>query len=141
MATVFSRIIAGELPGHLVWADDDVVAFLSIAPLTPGHTLVVPRQEIDLWTDAPPALQAAVFRAAAAVGVAVRTAFDAPRAGLVVAGFEVPHLHVHVFPAWSMRQFDFASAHPEPDAGRLADAASRIRAALRAAGRTEVTGD
>ncbi|MDN5760154.1 MAG: HIT family protein, partial [Tomitella sp.] len=56
MATVFSKIIAGELPGRFVWADESVVAFLTIAPVSMGHTLVVPREEVDNWQDVDPAL-------------------------------------------------------------------------------------
>lgn len=110
MATVFTRIIDGELPGRVVWSGDDVVAFLTIAPLTAGHTLVVPRAEVDSWTDLEPELLASVMTVARTIGRAVQRAFDAPRAGLVVAGFEVPHMHVHVFPAWQMGDFDFSRA-------------------------------
>jgi diadenosine tetraphosphate (Ap4A) HIT family hydrolase len=130
MPTVFSMIIAGELPGRFVHQDDEVVAFLSIAPLTPGHTLVVPRAEVDDWTTLDPALWSHLMGVAARIGAAVRTAFDAPRAGLVVAGFEVPHAHVHVFPARGMADFDFANARPDTPASELDDAHQRLLAAL-----------
>lgn len=97
MPTIFSRIISGELPGRIVWSDDRVAAFLTIAPLTPGHTLVVPRAEVEEWTELDPELAAHVFAVAHTIGRALKKAFDAPRVGLVVAGFEVPHAHVHVF--------------------------------------------
>ena len=130
MTTVFTRIIAGELPGRFVYRDDEVVAFLSIAPLTTGHTLVVPVAEVDDWTTLDPALWGRVMSVARRIGAAVRTAFDAPRAGLVIAGFEVPHAHVHVFPARRMADFDFAKArHDVPDA-EFDDAQRRIRNAL-----------
>lgn len=131
MASVFSRIIAGELPGQFVWRDDDVVAFLSVAPLTPGHTLVVPRVEVDRWTDLPADLLGRCLDVARLVGQAVTRAFSAPRAGLVAAGFEVPHTHFHVFPAWGMADFDFGRAAPLGDPGELAGPAGRIRKALR----------
>ncbi|GGQ59433.1 HIT family protein [Couchioplanes azureus] len=111
MPTIFSRIINGELPGRIVWSDDQVAAFLTIAPLTPGHTLVVPRAEVDEWTDLEPGLLAHVMTVAHTVGAALKRAFDAPRVGLVVAGFEVPHAHVHVFPAREMADFDFAKVN------------------------------
>ncbi|GIF72569.1 HIT family protein [Asanoa siamensis] len=130
MASVFSQIIAGDLPGRFVHRDDDVVAFLSIAPLTPGHTLVVPRAEVDDWTTLDPALWSHVTAVAARIGAAVRRAFDAPRAGLVIAGFEVPHAHVHVFPARGMADFDFANVRHDVPAAELDDAQARIRAAL-----------
>lgn len=134
MASVFSRIIAGELPGAFLWQDDSVVAFLSIAPLIPGHTLVVPRQEIDQWTDLPGELRTHLFDVAQTIGRAVQHAWDAPRAGLIVAGFEVPHAHLHVFPAWHMGHFDFAAAHPLDDAGELTAPAERVRTSLRELG-------
>ncbi|MBF8171768.1 HIT family protein [Streptomyces olivaceus] len=130
MTTLFSRIIAGELPGHFVWQDPEVVAFLSIAPLRPGHTLVVPRREVDRWTDADGALLTRCFEVAQAVGQGVQQAWNAPRAGLVVAGFEVPHLHIHVAPVWDMSDFDFSKAEQEDDPSVLAEAAAKLRAAL-----------
>lgn len=129
MPTLFSRIIDGELPGRFVLREPEVVAFLSIAPLRPGHTLVVPTREVDRWTDLEPAEFTALMRVAHLVGRAVRTAWDAPRAGLIVAGFEVPHAHIHVFPSWGMDDFDFDRAKPVPDQ-ELDEAAEMIRAAL-----------
>ena len=72
MASIFSKIIAGEIPGRFVWQDDDVVAFLTIAPVTQGHTLVVPREEIDQWQDVDGAVFAKVTAVAQIVGQAVR---------------------------------------------------------------------
>jgi diadenosine tetraphosphate (Ap4A) HIT family hydrolase len=130
MSSVFSKILAGELPGRFVWQDDDVAAFLSIAPLRPGHTLVVPRREVDQWTAADPALFARCTAVAHTIGRAIQRAWDAPRVGLVVAGFEVPHLHFHVFPTWGMDDFDFGRVDQNPDPAALDEAADRIRAAL-----------
>jgi len=129
MATVFTRIINGELPGRFVYTDDLVVAFLSIMPLTAGHTLVVPRQEVDQWTDAGEPLLHHCMDVAGRIGNAAKQAFGAPRAGLVIAGLEVPHLHVHVFPAWSLEDFSFARVKPATDA-ELDEAAARLRTAL-----------
>ncbi|WP_432972448.1 HIT family protein [Dactylosporangium sp. CA-233914] len=130
MSSVFSKILAGELPGRFVWQDDDVAAFLSIAPLRPGHTLVVPRQEVDQWTAAENGLFTKCAQVAQRIGQAVQRAWDAPRAGLIVAGFEVPHMHLHVFPTWGMGDFDFARVDQNPDPAALDDAAARIRTAL-----------
>jgi diadenosine tetraphosphate (Ap4A) HIT family hydrolase len=129
MATVFTRIINGELPGRFVYTDELAVAFLSITPVTAGHTLVVPRAEIDQWTDAPEELLQHCLGVARRIGNAAKGAFGAPRAGLVIAGLEVPHLHVHVFPAWTMENFDFARAKPASGT-ELDNAAERLRAAL-----------
>ncbi|MEU6606401.1 HIT family protein [Streptomyces shenzhenensis] len=137
MATVFSQILAGELPARFVWQDDEVAAFLSIAPLTPGHTLVVPRREVDQWTDADGELLAHCMTVAQAIGRGVRRAWDAPRAGVVIAGFEVPHMHIHVAPTWGMSDFDFSKATVETDEAALDDAATRLRTALRELGFAE----
>ncbi|QNP68708.1 HIT family protein [Streptomyces roseirectus] len=134
MSTLFTRILTGELPGRFVWEDEKAAAFLSIAPLTPGHTLVVPRQEVDRWTDADGELLAHCVSVAQKIGQGVRKAWDAPRAGLIIAGFEVPHMHIHVAPAWDMGDFDFSKAEVEKDETKLDEAADRLRAALRELG-------
>ena len=134
MTTVFSRVIAGDLPARFVWSDEHAVAFLSVNPLGPGHTLVVPRLEVDQWTDAPPALVAHLTTVAHAVGAAVKAVWAPPRVGLLVAGFEVPHLHVHVFPAWDMRAFDFANAAKTVDDAEQDAHRDTLRSTLRAAG-------
>jgi histidine triad (HIT) family protein len=134
MTTVFSRIIAGELPARFVWSDDRAVAFLSVNPLGPGHTLVVPREEVDQWVDAAPDLLAHLTAVAHAVGAAVRAVWQPRRVGLLVAGFEVPHLHVHVFPAADMAAFDFANAAATVDAAEQDGHAAALRAALQDAG-------
>ena len=130
MASVFTRVIDGELPGRFVHRDERVVAFLSIAPLAPGHTLVVPRAEVDDWTTLDPELWQHVMAVAARIGAAVKTAFDAPRAGMIIAGFEVPHTHVHVFPARGLGDFDFRNARQDVPAEEMDDAQRRILAAL-----------
>jgi histidine triad (HIT) family protein len=129
MPTVFTRIINGELPARFIYTDDLVVAFLSIAPLTAGHTLVVPREEVDQWTDAAEPLLHHCLNVARRIGNAAKQAFGAPRAGLVIAGLEVPHLHVHVFPAWALEDFSFTQAKQASD-DELDQAAARLRPAL-----------
>ncbi|MET8314522.1 HIT family protein [Rhodococcus erythropolis] len=131
MPSVFSAIINGDLPGRFVWEDDDVVAFLTIAPVTQGHVLVVPRAEVDQWQDVDPELFAKVTAVARTLGQAVRKAFDAPRAGLLVAGLEVPHLHVHVFPAYDMGNFDISGADTSPSPESLDEAQTKLKSALR----------
>lgn len=131
MASVFSAIIAGDIPGRFVWEDEDVVAFLTIAPVTPGHTLVVPRKEIDQWQDVDGDVFAKVAAVAQSIGKGVRKGWDAPRAGLLIAGIEVPHLHLHVFPAWEMGNFDISGADANPSAESLDEAAEILKTALR----------
>ncbi|HHX85389.1 MAG TPA: HIT family protein [Actinomycetales bacterium] len=131
MASVFSKIIAGELPGRFVWQDPEVVAFLTIAPVAQGHTLVVPRAEVDRWTDLEPALLTRLNEVAQAVGKAVIQGFGASRAGYLIAGFEVPHTHIHVFPANDMSGFDLALADPDTPAEESDAAADTLRRTLR----------
>jgi diadenosine tetraphosphate (Ap4A) HIT family hydrolase len=130
MATIFSKIINRELPGRFVYEDDEFAAFLTIEPMTPGHTLVVPRAEIDQWQDADPATYGRIMALSQRIGKAVIRAFDAPRAGLLIAGLEVPHLHVHVFPAYQLTDFGFANVDRNPSPESLDDAQARITAAL-----------
>ncbi|MEU0502880.1 HIT family protein [Nocardia sp. NPDC005998] len=134
MPSVFSAIIAGQLPGRFVWEDDEFVAFLTIAPVTQGHTLVVPRKEIDQWQDIDPGTFARLNGVAQKIGQAVREAWDAPRAGLLIAGLEVPHLHVHVFPAFTMGNFDISGAQHNPTPESLDEAQAKIKKALRELG-------
>lgn len=141
MASVFSLIINGDIPGRFVWKDDDVVSFLTINPVTDGHLLVVPRQEIDHWESVEPALFGKINTVAQTVGQAVKSAFDAPRIGLLIAGLEVPHLHVHVFPAWQIETFDLATADQDPDPAALDAVADKIRAKLREQGHEQYVSD
>ena len=134
MPSPFSLIIAGELPARFVWQDDEVVAFLTIAPIRPGHTLVVPRAEVDHWQSIDPDLFARCTSVAQKIGQAQQRAFDAPRVGMIIAGLEVPHVHLHVIPLWQMADLDFARADHNPQPADLDDAAERLRAALRKLG-------
>lgn len=132
MATVFSRIIAGELPGRFIYRDDTVVAFLSIGPVSWGHTLVVPVEEVDRWTDVEPRLWRHLNEVARLVGRAVVKVTRAPRAGYLIAGFEVPHTHIHVFGAHDMSGYLLNAVHvPDEEMDRARD---ELRAALRELG-------
>lgn len=130
MASIFTKIINRELPGRFVYEDDDVVAFLTIEPMTQGHTLVVPREEIDQWQGIDSAAFGRVMSVSQLIGKAVTKAFSAERAGLIIAGLEVPHLHVHVFPARNLSDFGFANVDRNPSEQSLDDAQARIKAAL-----------
>lgn len=134
MTTIFTRIIDGEIPGRFVWTDDECVAFLSADPLSTGHTLVVPRQEIDHWLDLDPALAGHLMRVSQVIGRAQREIFEPQRVGQMIQGFEVPHVHIHVWPVSSIADFDFAYADHDPDPAVMDDAAQRIREGLRSAG-------
>lgn len=132
--TIFSRIIDGELPGHIVWTDEHCAAFLSINPVTVGHALVVPRAEVDHWIDLPPELAAHLMAVARTVGAAQQRAFSPPRIGLEIAGFEVPHCHLHVLPIWGEDDLHLSRSARHVDPEDLAAAATAIRDALSASG-------
>jgi len=130
MASVFTMIMNREIPGRFVYEDDAVVAFLTIEPMTPGHTLVVPRDEIDNWQELEPAVLDRVMHVAQRIGKAVCAAFGSTRAGVIIAGLEVPHLHVHVFPAFNLTDFGFANVDRNPSPESLDAAQAKIIAAL-----------
>jgi histidine triad (HIT) family protein len=138
VASIFTRIIAGELPGRFVWKDDRAVAFLTIEPLRPGHTLVVPIQEVDHWIELEPSLAAHLFVVAQTIGRAQQRAFNPRRIGLSIVGIEVPHVHLHTVPIHAIADLDFSRADRKPNPADLDAAAAKIRAELRALGRTEV---
>lgn len=129
MATIFTKIIQGEIPGQVVWSDDVCAAFLDVAPLTRGHALVVPREEVDRWTDLDGSTMAHLMDVAARIGRAQLEVFGGERTGVIIQGFEVPHAHVHVFPASSPADFDLSSTlSPSPE--ELAEDGDRLRRAL-----------
>jgi len=134
MATVFTMIIRGELPGRFVWRDDRCVAFLSINPLRHGHALVVPVEEVDHWLDLDPELNAHLLGVAQKLGQAQMAAFSPTRVGLMIAGLEVPHVHLHVVPIDGVHDMDFANAAREADPAQLDAAREATVAALRDAG-------
>lgn len=138
MPSVFSRIIAGELPARFVWNDDRCVAFLSNRPLRPGHCLVVPRQEVDHWLDLDTSLLAHLVATAQMIGRAQMAGFKPARIGLMLAGLEVPHVHFHVVPIRGVHDLDFGNQDPSPVAAMMDRAAETIREELRRLGISEV---
>jgi histidine triad (HIT) family protein len=139
MASVFSRIIAGELPARFVWQDELCVVFLSIRPLRPGHALVVPRAEIDHWLDLDAALLDHLFETAQAIGKAQMAGFSPARIGVLLAGLEVPHCHIHVAPIRGVHDLDFGNQDPNPDPAMMDAAAATIRSELRKLGYKQVS--
>ncbi len=130
MASLFTRIIAREIPGRFVHEDDHCVAFLTIAPIRPGHTLVVPKAEIDDWLDLPPELAAHLFQVAQKVARGIREAFPCTKVGVMIAGLEVPHVHIHLTPIDEIGDMSFARQNDKATAAELDEAAEKIRAAL-----------
>lgn len=137
MASLFTKIIDGEIPGRFVWQDDVCVAFLTIEPLTDGHTMVVPRAEIEQWTEADDTTWAHVQQVAKVIGRAQQEEWAAPRVGMLLEGFLVPHLHVHVWPAFSPEDVDPHATMREVSDERFDEAARRLRERLTSQGHGE----
>lgn len=131
MPTVFTRIIDGELPGTFVWRDSEAVAFLSINPVQSGHTLVVPRAEVDHWIDLEPALAQHLTTVAQTIGRAQARVYTPLKVGVLIAGLEVPHVHVHLIPIVHGEADLHLDRATEVSPEQLATEADRIRAALR----------
>ncbi len=138
MASVFTQIINGDLPGQFVWQDDRCVGLLTIQPIRDGHVLVIPREEVNHWDDMEPALAGHVMQVAQQIAKALKKAYPARRVGLIVAGLEVPHTHLHVIPIDQMGDFDFSRA-TSPSAEALAEVAAKLRAVLRDMGHVETS--
>lgn len=130
MATLFTRIIEGDIPGRIVWRDTRAVAFMTIAPIKPGHVLVVPIEEVDHWLDASDELRHHLIDIAARIGTAQMEAFRPNRIGVIIAGLEVPHLHVHVIPMETEQDLNFANANPAATNAELEAATNQLRKAL-----------
>ena len=132
MPSVFTRIIEGELPGRFVYDDEKCVAFLSINPLKPGHTLVVPRVEVEHWIDLDPASWQHLTAVSQRIGQALQRAYEPAKVGMMLAGLEVPHVHVHLVPIEGMHDLDFANVEASPDPDALDRAQQTVRAAIEA---------
>lgn len=130
MPTLFTRIINGDLPGRFVYRDEKCVAFLTIAPLQPGHTLVVPIQEVDHWIDMPPELARHVFAVSQKIAAAIQKTFQPAKVGMAIAGLEVNHAHIHLIPINTIGDMNFANQQKDPDAAMMDDAQRRLQAAL-----------
>ncbi|MCX2841943.1 HIT family protein [Microbulbifer thermotolerans] len=136
MASIFTKIISGELPGHFVWRDDKAVAIMTIAPIKPGHCLVIPVQEVDHWDDVPADLAAHLMQVAQKVAKGLKAVYSPKRVGVMVAGLEVPHTHLHLIPVDALEDFDFSLQKPT-EAEQLAAESQKIRAALKELGYAE----
>ena len=132
--TLFTKIINLEIPGTFIYRDAFCVAFMTISPITTGHSLVVPIEEIDQWTDLPQTLNEHLFKISQIIGDATKRAFGCERIALVIAGYEIPHCHLHVIPSNSMADLEFANARTNVDRKELEQAANRIIVELRRAG-------
>ncbi len=132
MATIFTKIIEGDIPGTFVWRDDRCVAFMSINPLRPGHTLVVPIEEIDHWLDCPTDLRDHLMDVSQTIGQAISKVHSPEKVGMMIAGLEVPHMHIHLVPIDGVRDLDFANAAVSVERGALEEEAASLRYVLKA---------
>ncbi len=130
MATIFTRIINGEIPGRFVYRDDRVVAFLTIAPLKAGHTLVVPMQEVEHWIDLPADLAQHLFAVAQRIGAAINDVYRPAKVGMIIAGLEVPHVHIHLVPTWEIDDLNFEKQERNPDPAMMDETMRTLRAAV-----------
>lgn len=125
MATIFSRIAAGEIPSYRVAADENYYAFLDINPVQPGHTLVIPRREVDNIFDLSEEEYAGLQRFAYKVAKAIETAIPCRKVGVAVVGLEVPHAHIHLIPINNESDMDFKKKASVP-AGQMEKLAADI---------------
>ncbi len=130
MSSVFTKILAGDLPGHFLHRDEVCAVFLSINPICPGHALVVPREEVSHWLDLSPEVNSHLMKVAQRVGKAQMEVFQPARVGMIIAGFEVPHTHLHVVPINKESDLSFAKAASSVDHAELAELASRLSSRL-----------
>lgn len=124
--TIFSKIIAGEIPSYKCAEDDRFYAFLDISPLAQGHTLVVPRHEVDYYFDLPDDELAAMAVFAKRVAGAIREAFPCRKVGMAVLGLEVNHAHIHLVPLHTEGDMDFRKEKLQLDAETMKQTAARI---------------
>ena len=129
MASVFTLIIEGKIPGNFVYQDDIAVAILTIQPIREGHVLVIPRKEVDQWSDLDADTAAHLMKVSHKIANALKTIFPCTRIGLMIAGLEVPHTHIHLVPMDSMEDLSFEFAK-NANAENLKKTAEKIRAAL-----------
>ena len=130
MTTIFTRIIQGEIPGTFVYKDEACVAFMSINPMADGHVLVVPRDEVDHWVDLSPYIASHLFEVSHRISRALSVAFPCEKVGLIIAGYEVNHCHIHLIPTTNMGQLSFANAATSVERSALEAHAEKIKAAL-----------
>ncbi len=132
MASIFTRIIQGDIPCHKIAETDEFIAFLDVSPLSPGHTLLVPKVEIDKFFDLPTETITAMMPLAHEIATAQARAIDCMRVGMSVFGLEVPHAHMHLIPIRSGADMDFSKVREKFSDEEYAEIARNIRGHLRA---------
>ena len=130
MASIFTRIIQREIPGHIIAEDEENIAFLDINPLVMGHSLVIPKQEVDYIYDLNDDALTSLHLFAKKVARAIESVVDCERIGVAVMGLEVPHAHVHLVPLRTMDDLNFARPKLTPESAELAELADKIKQAF-----------
>ncbi|MFA0810134.1 HIT family protein [Microbulbifer epialgicus] len=140
MASIFTQIMNGDLPGHFIWRDDKAIAIMTISPIKPGHCLVIPVEEINHWDDVPADIAAHLMLVAQKVAKGLKATYSPKRVGVMIAGLEVPHTHLHLIPVDELTDFDFSLQKPATSE-QLAAEAEKIRVALKNLGYSEADCD
>ncbi len=130
MPTLFTRILNGDILGTFVYRDEVCAAFMSINPLADGHVLVIPVEEVDHWINLSPAQVQHLFAVSHRISQALESAFTCERVGMIIAGYEVNHCHIHLIPTQTIGQFNFANAADSVERTILEQHAQRIIQAL-----------
>ena len=130
MASIFSRIVAGEIPSYKVAEDDKFFAFLDINPLAKGHTLVIPKREVDYFFDLTDEEIGAMQVFAKKVATAIKAAFPCVKVGQAVLGLEVPHAHIHLVPMQSEKDMLFTNPKLKLTSEEFAEIAQKISSCL-----------
>jgi histidine triad (HIT) family protein len=130
MSTVFSKIVNGEIPAHIVAETTEFLAFLDVNPLVMGHVLVIPKKEIDYIFDMDEESYFGLTLFAKIVAQGLKDAFPCKKIGVAVIGLEVPHVHIHLIPMNQVNDMNFSKPKLSPTSDELAEAALRIKAAL-----------
>ena len=134
MATIFTQIINGEEPARFVWRDPRCVGFLSARPLRPGHTLLVPIEEVDHWIDLDNDLARHLISVAQTLGRVLQETFRPKKVGLLIGGLDVPHVHIHLVPIETIHDLDYDQQVADPAEEAMGEALERIRVTLRSLG-------
>ena len=129
MATIFTKIYNKEIPGEVIYDDKDVFAIMSIEPHNPGHVLVIPHAEIANWEDVPEPLWEHTTKVAQDIAKVLKKLYVAPKIALSIVGFEVPHVHIHIYPIYKITDTDLSSAN-KANPEELKDQADKIRNSL-----------
>ncbi|MAM69805.1 MAG: HIT family protein [Gammaproteobacteria bacterium] len=136
MASIFTKILEREIPGHFVWEDEHCFSIMTIQPIREGHLMVIPKMEVNHWDDVPGYIAAHLMQVAQKIAKAMKTVIPCKRIGMSVVGLEVPHTHIHLMPIDNMGDMDFSQAK-EASQEELQATAGLIRKTLQARGFSE----